>query len=145
MARIVADCTDTTGAVEPGGDKEPWLLRKTRYLEHLQSAQPDSLLVSAADKAHNARDMVLDARRDPAMWSKFNAGLEGSAWYLQSLHQIFCQRLEGSRSVESLGESVQEILCSAPYLALVPAGDDPQAYAEAYALRHRAAVAQQAE
>ena len=78
MAQIVVDCTDTSGAVEAGGEKEPWLVRKTRYIDHLQTAQLASLLVSAADKAHNARDMVLDARRDPAMWSKFNAGVEGS-------------------------------------------------------------------
>jgi (p)ppGpp synthase/HD superfamily hydrolase len=74
VAQIVLDCTDTTGAVQAGGKKEPWLLRKTRYIEHLQSAALDYLLVSAAEKAHNARDMVLDARRDPTMWSKFNGG-----------------------------------------------------------------------
>ena len=145
VARIVADCTDTTGAVEAGGEKEPWLLRKTRYIEHLQSAPLDSLLVSAADKAHNARDMVLDARRDPAMWKKFNAGLEGSAWYLQSLHQTFSQRLSGSRSVESLGESVQEILSSEVYLALVPDGIDPREYAAAYPAHRKESGSHQRE
>ena len=137
VAQIVADCTDTSGAVGAGGDKEPWLLRKTRYIEHVQTAPLDSLRVSAADKAHNARDMVLDARRDAAMWSKFNAGLEGSAWYLQSLHQIFNQRLENSRSVELLGEAVQEILSSPAYLALVPDGTEPRDYAAGYPERRR--------
>ncbi len=79
VAAIVVDCTDTAGPVEPGAEKEPWLLRKTRYLASLEEKPQTSLLVTAADKAHNAGDMVLDARRDPAMWSKFNAGLEGSA------------------------------------------------------------------
>jgi (p)ppGpp synthase/HD superfamily hydrolase len=136
VAQIVADCTDTSDAVAAGGEKEPWLLRKTRYVNHLPSAHPDSLLVSAADKAHNARDMVLDARRDPDMWSKFNAGLDGSAWYLHSLHEIFRQRLPNSRSVVLLGESVREILASKAYLALVPAGTDPVVFAEGYPLRH---------
>jgi (p)ppGpp synthase/HD superfamily hydrolase len=139
VAQIVADCTDTNGAVAADGEKEPWLLRKTRYIEHLQSAQPDSLLVSAADKAHNARDMVLDARHDPAMWSKFNAGLEGSAWYLQELHLTFQRRLENSRSVVLLGESVQEILHSRPFLDLVAAGSQPQEWAAGYAERRRKA------
>jgi (p)ppGpp synthase/HD superfamily hydrolase len=132
VAQIVADCTDTTGAVAAGGEKEPWLLRKTRYIEHLQSAALDSLLVSAADKAHNARDMVLDARRDPTMWSKFNAKLEGSAWYLLRLHQTFSHRLSGSRSVELLGESVQEILASDTYRACVPEGIAPAVWAASY-------------
>ena len=144
VARIVADCTDTTGAVGADGKKEPWLERKTRYIEHVKTAPLDSLRVSAADKAHNARDMVLDARRDPGMWTKFNAGLEGSAWYLHRLHQTFRQRLEGSRSVELLGESVREILTSEAYLAEVPAGTDPEAHAEGYPERHLQARAQPA-
>jgi (p)ppGpp synthase/HD superfamily hydrolase len=136
VAQIVADCTDTSDAVAAGGEKEPWLLRKSRYINHLHTAHPDSLLVSAADKAHNARDMVLDARRDPGMWSKFNAGLDGTAWYLHKLHEIFRQRLENSRSVELLGESVREILASEAFLALVPAGTDPVVFAEGYPQRH---------
>ena len=135
VAQIVLDSTDTAGAVEAGGEKEPWLVRKTRYIEHLQSASLDSLLVSAADKAHNSRDMVLDARRDAEMWSKFNAGLEGSAWYLLRLHQTFSHRLAGSRSVELLGESVQEILASQPYRGCVPEGIAPAVWAAAYAER----------
>jgi hypothetical protein len=81
--------------------------------------------------------MVLDARRDAGMWSKFNAGLEGSAWYLQSLHQIFNQRLENSRSVELLGEAVREILSNPAYLALVPDGTEPGDYAAGYPERRR--------
>lgn len=92
--------------------------------------------MSAADKAHNARDMVLDARRAPGMWSRFNAGLDGTAWYLHSLHEIFRQRLENSRSVELLVESVREILASEAFLALVPAGTDPAVFAEGYPQRH---------
>lgn len=140
VARIVADCTDTNGAVVAGGKKEPWLVRKTRYIEHVQTAQLDSLLVSAADKAHNARDMVLDARRDPRMWTKFNAGLEGSAWYLHRLHQTFRQRLEDSRSVELLGESVREILTSEAYLAEVPVGTDPEVHADGYPQRQEQVI-----
>lgn len=142
VAQVVADCTDTSEAVATGGEKEPWLLRKTRYIAHLPHAHRDSLLVSAADKAHNARDMVLDARRDPALWERFNAGLAGSAWYLHSLLEIFRQRLENSRSVELLDESVREILASEAYLALVPATSDPIAHARAYPQRHEQAQAQ---
>ncbi|MEB3354244.1 MAG: HD domain-containing protein [Cyanobacteriota bacterium] len=144
VAQIVLDCTDTTGAVVAGGLNEPWLLRKTRYIEHLQSASPDSLLVIAADKAHNARDMVLDARRDAGMWMKFNGGLEGSTWYLLRLQQTFSHRLPGSRSVELLGESVQEILSSEAYRTCVPDGIAPAVWAAGYAERCRPAVPSEA-
>ncbi|MEA3056307.1 MAG: hypothetical protein QOD30_1739, partial [Actinomycetota bacterium] len=37
------------------------ILRKRRYVEHLPSIAPDAALVSACDKLHNLRDMVVDA------------------------------------------------------------------------------------
>ena len=96
-------------------------------------------MVTAADKAHNAGDMVLDARRDPAMWSKFNAGLEGSAWYLMRMHQQLKHRLPGSRSVERLGEAVSEVLASESYRRLVPDGLAPAVWAAGYAERLQSA------
>ena len=92
--------------------------------------------MTAADKAHNAGDMVLDARRDPAMWRKFNAGLDGSTWYLLRMHQELVDRLPTSRSVELLGKAVQEILNSNAYQALVPEEMAASKWAEAYPQRH---------
>jgi (p)ppGpp synthase/HD superfamily hydrolase len=135
VASIVVDCTDADGAVEPGAEKEPWLLRKTRYIASLEHKPESSLLVTEADKAHNAGDMVLDARRDSGMWSKFNAGLEGSAWYLLRMHQRLKHRLPGSRSVERLGEAVSEVLASESYRRLVPEGIAPAVWAAGYAER----------
>ena len=44
VAAIVSDCTDT-GADWNGGEKEPWLLRKTRFLDRLDQLSDTSLLV----------------------------------------------------------------------------------------------------
>ena len=134
VANIVRDCTDTSDNTPPGM-KEPWLLRKTRTIASLEHKPEASLLVTAADKAHNAGDMVLDARRDPAMWSKFNAGLEGSAWYLLRMHQQLKRQLPQSRSVERLGEAVSEILAMDSYRRLVPQGLAPAVWAAGYADR----------
>jgi (p)ppGpp synthase/HD superfamily hydrolase len=134
VANIVRDCTDTSDNAPPG-EKEPWLLRKTRTIASLEHKPEASLLVTAADKAHNAGDMVLDARRDPAMWSKFNAGLEGSAWYLLRMHQQLKRQLPQSRSVERLGEAVSEILAMDSYKRLVPEGFAPAVWAAGYAER----------
>jgi (p)ppGpp synthase/HD superfamily hydrolase len=137
VARIVADCTDTAGPVAPGAKKEPWLLRKTRYVASLEHKPLDSLLVTAADKAHNARDMVLDARRDPSpsYRKRFNAGIDGTAWYLLRIHQTLSHRLHNSRSTELLGEAVKEILTSEVYGRLVPAGLAPSVWAAGYLQR----------
>ena len=134
VADIVRDCTDTSEEISPE-HKEPWLLRKRRYIASLEAKPSDSLLVTAADKAHNAADMVLDSRRDPAMWSKFNAGLDGSAWYLLRMHQQLNHRLPQSRSVERLGESVRDILAMESYRRLVPQGLAPAVWAAGYAER----------
>ena len=134
VADIVRDCTETSDNAPPG-EKEPWLLRKTRTIASLKHKPEASLLVTAADKAHNAGDMVLDARRDPAMWSKFNAGLEGSAWYLLRMHQQLKRQLPQSRSVERLGEAVSEILAMDSYKRLVPEGFAPAVWAAGYAER----------
>ena len=134
VADIVRDCTDTSEEISPE-QKEPWLLRKRRYIASLEAKPIASLLVTAADKAHNAADMVLDSRRDPAMWSKFNAGLDGSAWYLLRMHQQLNHRLPQSRSVERLGESVRDILAMESYRRLVPQGLAPAVWAAGYAER----------
>jgi (p)ppGpp synthase/HD superfamily hydrolase len=118
VGRVVADCTATSGAVAAGGEKEPWILRKTRYVKHLHTVSLDSLLVTAADRAHNAQDMVLDARRDSDSWSRFNAGLDGTVWYLRQTQHTLNQRLPESRSNERRSEALNEMIGSEAYLRL---------------------------
>jgi (p)ppGpp synthase/HD superfamily hydrolase len=131
VAGIVRDCTDTAEGLT-GVGKEPWLVRKTRYVASLDHKSETSLLVTAADKAHNARDMVLDGRRDPHGWDRFTAGLNGTAWYLLRIHQTLSHRLPGSRSTELLGDAVKEILSSEAYLRIVPHGIAPAVWAAGY-------------
>jgi (p)ppGpp synthase/HD superfamily hydrolase len=138
VARIVDDCTDTDGPVAAGAQKEPWLVRKTRYVTHLPEVALDSLLVSAADKAHNARSQILDARRDPSSWNRFTPGIEGTAWYQLRIYQTLQQRLPDSRSTERLGESLQALLASETYRAGVPEGTEPAAWAAGYLERQEA-------
>jgi hypothetical protein len=56
VARIVRACTDADTLPKP-----PWRARKEAYIAHLEHADRDVLLVSCADKLHNARH-----RRRPA-------------------------------------------------------------------------------
>lgn len=80
VADIVEGCTDTDVVPKP-----PWRKRKEDYIAHLASASPSTLLVSAADKLHNARAIVRDLRvHGEALWPRFRGGRE-SLWYYRSL------------------------------------------------------------
>ena len=59
VAAIVEACTDSHEQPKP-----PWRERKERYLAHLRSAQTPTevLVVSRADKLHNARAILMDYR-----------------------------------------------------------------------------------
>jgi hypothetical protein len=136
VADIVRDCTDP-GKVPGTGTREPWLLRKQRYIASLIHKPCASLLVTAADKAHNARDHLLDGRRDSSYWSRTTAGLEASAWYFLQLHGSLRQHLPGSRSIELLGFAVNGLLTLPDYTQLVPREMDPIDWAAGYARRQQ--------
>lgn len=104
VAAIVAGCSDTTAAV-----KEDWQLRKDRYIEHLELAEPDVLLVSAADKLHNARSILADLREHgEELWGRFNRGVQNQLWYYGALRDVFLRRLPG-RLAEELDRTVRDI------------------------------------
>jgi len=91
VARIVADCTDSW--VEP---KPDWKTRKVAYLAALPGKPAASLLVSLADKTHNARAIAFDRGMvGEAVWERFTGGREGSLWYYRSLAAVFATALPG--------------------------------------------------
>lgn len=91
VAGVVRACTDAD--VQP---KPPWRARKEAYLAHLEAEGPDALLISAADKLHNARAIVADLRTHGAgMFARFNAGQAGTLWYYGALAEVFARRLPG--------------------------------------------------
>jgi (p)ppGpp synthase/HD superfamily hydrolase len=107
VAKIVDGCTD--GIPDITGKKPSWKDRKVAYLEHLKSADQDTLLVSAADKLHNARAILGDLRVvGEAVYERFRAGKEGTLWYYSSLADTFAEIMPGplaaelSRTVESI-------------------------------------------
>jgi hypothetical protein len=75
---------------------------------------------------------MLDARRAPDIWSRLNAGIDGTAWVQLRIHQALVHRLPQSRSTELLGEALQELLASRAYRRLVPEGIAPAVWAAGY-------------
>src|SRR6266487_2612419 len=55
IADIVRSCSDSIANTSAGHPKEDWHVRKTRYIDHLNTLDKETLLVSLADKVHNAR------------------------------------------------------------------------------------------
>ena len=105
VARIVEGCTDAFTDPKP-----PWKERKIDYLEKLKAAPDEILLVSLADKLHNARSILQDLLTEgDALWEKFNGKKAGTLWYYQSLANIFDSSSFPSLSNE-LRHLVEEII-----------------------------------
>ena len=95
VARIVEACSDDLPA--PGKPKRPWFDRKTAYIERLPTEPVDVVLVSAADKLHNARAILTDYRHlHEDLWAKFNTGRDGTLWYYRGLCDVIDVKLASS-------------------------------------------------
>jgi (p)ppGpp synthase/HD superfamily hydrolase len=105
VAGIVRECSDSlTEDAEAKGD---WFVRKTRYLEHLKTATPSALLVTAADKTHNARSLVTDIEMSGVAYlDRFSATGEQTLWYYESVLAVLRERGVSPRLVKVLGDNV---------------------------------------
>jgi GTP pyrophosphokinase len=88
VARIVLECSDTDEIPKP-----PWLARKEKYLRHLRKADASVRLVSAADKLHNAREILSDYRlHGELVWKKFSAPKKMTLWYYREVANILLRK-----------------------------------------------------
>jgi len=87
--RIVLECTDAV-ITEKGQKKPPWRERKEAYLTKIAEKSRETLLVSCADKLHNARCIMFDYDRvGDRIWERFTAGKDGTVWYYRGLAEAF--------------------------------------------------------
>lgn len=91
VLEMVQGCTD--GVPNAQGVKADWWTRKRAYIQHLESASDEVLLVSGSDKLHNARAIVNDLQTiGLEVFSRFSAGREATLWYYKSLAELFTKR-----------------------------------------------------
>ncbi len=92
VLQLVEGCTDGS----PRERQEmPWRERKERYLAHLEKAPERLLVVSLADKLHNATAILRDLRRrGPVLLHRFHGDVAGTLWYYRSLADVFTSRLD---------------------------------------------------
>ena len=112
VAHVVEGCTDADTYPKP-----PWRERKETYLQHLQEADGDVRLVSAADKLHNAREILKDYREGgEAVWERFKGKREGTLWYYRALaHEL-------SRENNWIVRELQRVVSELEYLTQAQPG-----------------------
>ncbi len=104
VASIVEHCTDTDAVPKP-----PWRLRKEAYVASLAHKPAEALLVSLADKTHNAGAILADlAAIGPAVWDRFTGGKDGTLWYYAALAEGFRARSPGP-AAERLAAIVEDL------------------------------------
>ena len=91
VADIVDECSDTVEIPKP-----PWRDRKQRYVDHLSEASDGAILVSLADKLHNAHAILRDFRADGSeLWQRFNVkDPQQHLWYYRSLLDVYSKRVD---------------------------------------------------
>lgn len=81
VTEIVDGCTDSDESPKP-----PWRARKEAYIARVRNASASVKLVSACDKIHNARSLVMDYRVcGEALWARFTGLREGTLWYYRAM------------------------------------------------------------
>ena len=104
VARIVDGCTDSYGYPKP-----PWRERKEKYLLRVRDEDDDTRLVSAADKVHNTRAILMDHREiGDKVWERFAGKRDGSLWYYRSLADEF-ERRGANRLTRELARVVAQL------------------------------------
>jgi (p)ppGpp synthase/HD superfamily hydrolase len=105
VADIVAGCTDTDVTPKP-----PWKERKEKYIAQLAHGSDSVMLVSCADKLHNARSIVADLREHgEAIWSRFTTGKPGTLWYYRTLVETYQKHGGPKRLLDELVRTVEEM------------------------------------
>jgi len=103
VADIVRSCSDSVANTSAGQHKEDKHARKTRYIEQLNTADRETLLVSLSDKIHNARSILRDLRKPEigaAVWARFKSPKEDTLWYYDELAKAFQTLLPGQLANE---------------------------------------------
>ncbi len=108
VLKIVQGCTDTWTHPKP-----PWRERKEDYLARLRKKPADdpSVLVSLADKLHNAGSILVDHHEiGDEIFERFRGKKDGTLWYYSELAEIFDEKLPDGRLTKQLRAVVDRLV-----------------------------------
>jgi len=96
VAGLVVALSDSLVDTSAGGKKEPWQVRKERYIAHLRTADRSVRLLAACDKLHNLLEIVEDYRRlGDRMWEHFSAGADDQLWFYRTVVGVLTEGEDG--------------------------------------------------
>jgi GTP pyrophosphokinase len=99
VAALVDELSDSDRSPKP-----PWRERKESFVERLAQASAPALRLSACDKLHNARCILVDYRvHGEALWERFAGGRDGSMWYYRAV-------VDALRGQQHRAEGVTELV-----------------------------------
>jgi (p)ppGpp synthase/HD superfamily hydrolase len=105
VATIVDGCTDADTVPKP-----PWQARKEAYIEKVRHEPSSIRLISASDKLHNARSILLDYLRiGEPLWDRFAGGRTGTLWYYRSLINAY-RAAERDVRIDPLVEELDRVV-----------------------------------
>jgi (p)ppGpp synthase/HD superfamily hydrolase len=103
---IVRGCSDSL--VATGVKKAPWKKRKQKHIKHLKTADMDTLIVTAADKTHNARAIATDLLDiGDKVWNRFNADKEEILWYYTKVYKVLKKAKVNSKLLHALKSAIK--------------------------------------
>src|SRR3954452_18399694 len=110
---MVEACSDS---LNDEGGKRPWRERRLDYVAGLRlpaKKSDDALLVTAADKIHNARSIARDLRTyGPSFWGTFSACEHDLLWYYTAVEAAIAGRLGAHEVVETLHRAIDELIAA---------------------------------
>jgi (p)ppGpp synthase/HD superfamily hydrolase len=116
VATIVDGCTDADTVPKP-----PWQARKEAYIEKVRHEPASIRLISASDKLHNARAILLDyLRLGEPLWERFAGGRTGTLWYYRALIEAY-HAAERDPRIDPLVEELNRVVSELERLTGTPA------------------------
>ena len=103
---VVRECSDWSG----DGEKPAWRSRKLAFVNSVSAMSSRALLVAAADKLHNVRDLHEDyLALGEDLWERFNGGRDGTLWYYQAMAAALRDAGAPRRLVNPLQRAIDEL------------------------------------
>ncbi len=107
VAELVAACSERHGDPKP-----KWRLRKEAYIDHVGLMPSDALVVTIADKLHNARSISRDLHAQGlAMFARFTAAdPDDQLWYYGALVDAYRRRTADDEALTALVDELDAVV-----------------------------------